>query len=101
MSKSNWQLWKEKSAGDTVRPWDLLNPKIGRVDDDIFKYRYEENCLKCPSLIKATKTCKKCGCFMTEKAKLPHASCPLGKWGPLAVDSGSIPDVVDDEGRPI
>jgi hypothetical protein len=81
--KTPWQLWKEKSAGDAVRPWDLLNPNIDRVDDDIFKYRYEENCLKCPSLIQATKQCKKCGCFMKEKAKLPHATCPLGKWGAI------------------
>lgn len=101
MSKSNWQLWKEKNAGDSVRPWDLINPNIGRVDDATFKYRYEENCLKCPSLIQLTKTCKKCGCFMSEKAKLPHASCPLGKWGPQLVNDTDIPDVVDDQGRPI
>jgi hypothetical protein len=81
--KSPWQLWKEKNAGDPVRPWDLLNPNIDRVDDDVFKYRYEDNCLKCPSLIQATKQCKKCGCFMKEKAKLPHATCPLGKWGAI------------------
>ena len=83
MSKSNWQLWKEKNPGDKARPWDLLNPKIGRVDDDVFEYRYKNHCLNCPSLIQATKTCKKCGCFMAEKAKLPHASCPLGKWGAI------------------
>jgi hypothetical protein len=23
---------------------------------------------------------------MTEKAKLPHASCPVGKWGAVTVD---------------
>ena len=81
--KTPFQIWKEKNAGDKVRPWDLLNPKIGRVDEETFKYRYENHCLNCPSLIKASKTCKKCGCFMTEKAKRPHASCPLGKWGAI------------------
>lgn len=80
--KSPWQLWKEKNPGDSVRPWDLLNPNIGRVDEDTYKYRMD-HCLKCPHLIKATKTCKKCGCFMTEKNKLPHASCPIGKWGAI------------------
>ena len=80
--KSPWQLWKEKSAGDSVRPWDLVNPKIEHVDEEIRDYRYNL-CLSCPSLIQLTKTCKKCGCFMTEKTKLPHASCPLGKWGAI------------------
>ena len=97
MSKSPWQLWKEKQAGDPARPWDLVNPNIGRVDDETFKFRYEQGCLNCPHLIKLTKTCKKCGCFMTEKAKLPHASCPIGKWGP----SVDVPDIIDDEGQPI
>jgi hypothetical protein len=80
--KSRWELWKEKSAGDTVRPWDLLNPNIEKVDEDTFNYRYNL-CLGCPSLIQLTKQCKKCGCFMKEKAGLPHATCPLGKWGAI------------------
>lgn len=88
--KTPWKLWKEKNAGDSVRPWDLINPNIDRVDEDTFKYRYENHCLNCPSLIQLTKTCKKCGCFMKEKAQLPHASCPLGKWGAIQ----NIEDVV-------
>ena len=87
-----WQLWKEKNAGDKVRPWDLLNPKIGRVDEDIYNYRYNM-CLECPFLIQSTKNCKKCGCFMTEKAKLPHAGCPIGKWG--AIDLEVLNDGID------
>lgn len=89
MTKSNWQLWKEKKAGDPVRPWDLVNPNIDHVDEDTFNHRYN-TCLSCPSLIQATKQCKKCGCFMQQKAKLPHASCPLGKWGVYT----EAPDVV-------
>jgi hypothetical protein len=80
--KTRWQLWKEKQDGDSARPWDLLNPKIQDVDEDIFKYRYDL-CMSCPSLIKSTRQCKKCGCLMHQKAKLPHAGCPLGKWGPV------------------
>lgn len=80
--KTPWQLWKEKTEGDSVRPWDLINPNIGHVDKDVRDYRYNL-CLNCPSLIKATKTCKKCGCFMSEKTKLPHATCPIGKWGAI------------------
>lgn len=78
--KSAWQLWKEKQEGDSVRPWDLLNPKIENVDKETFNDRYNL-CKKCPSFLKTTGQCKKCGCFMGQKAKLPHASCPLGKWG--------------------
>lgn len=62
-----------------ARPWDLFNKKIGRVDDEIFNERMEI-CLSCPFLIKMTKTCRKCGCFMEAKTKLPNASCPVGKW---------------------
>lgn len=82
LDKSPWQLWKEKNAGDSVRPWDLLNPNIEEVDNETFNDRFNL-CLKCPSLIKATKQCKKCACFMNQKAKLPHSSCPIGKWGPI------------------
>ena len=34
MSKRPWDIWKEKHAGDPARPWDLVNPKIGRVDEE-------------------------------------------------------------------
>jgi len=97
MSKTAWQLWKEKQPGDSVRPWDLLNPNIGRVDEETFNYRFKDNCLNCPSLIKLTNTCKKCGCFMAEKAKLPHASCPIGKLGAIQ----QVEDVIDDNGNDI
>jgi formylmethanofuran dehydrogenase subunit E len=83
---SAWDKWKNKNGGN-AKPWDLLNPAIKRVDKDVFEYRFKTHCLNCPFLIKATKTCKKCGCFMTQKAQLPNAGCPIGKWGPLAEDS--------------
>jgi len=37
-------------------------------------------CEACPSLFKATKQCKECGCFMNLKTKLTQAVCPIGKW---------------------
>lgn len=80
--KTPWQLWKEKSANDTAKPWDLLNPNIKFVDEEIFNYRYDL-CKQCPSFINLTKQCKKCGCLMNQKCKLPHASCPIGKWGAI------------------
>lgn len=63
-----------------ARPWDLFNKNIGRVATDIAKKRFEI-CKACPQLIKLTSQCKKCGCFMEAKTKLPNAECPIGKWG--------------------
>jgi hypothetical protein len=36
-------------------------------------------------LIKLTSQCKKCGCFMEAKTKLPNAECPIGKWDKVSV----------------
>ena len=37
-------------------------------------------CIECPALIHLTKTCSKCGCFMSLKTKLLTAGCPDNKW---------------------
>lgn len=75
--KSAWQKYKE-NLGDT-RPWDLVNPKTEYASAEISEERYSI-CKQCPELIKLTKQCKKCGCFMYAKTKLLEATCPLGKW---------------------
>lgn len=74
---SAWQEYKKK-LGNT-RPWDVLNPNIENVAEDISSARYAI-CEACPSLLKATKQCKECGCFMKLKTKLAGAVCPIGKW---------------------
>ena len=76
---SKWDLWKEKSNGDTVRPWDMINPKIEKLSEKESSKRLNV-CLGCDRLIKLTNQCKECGCFMDMKVKLPHATCPIGKW---------------------
>lgn len=62
----------------SVKPWDFfLKPNFS------VKSKAEKRiniCNSCSELIKLTKTCKKCGCFMTAKVKLEKASCPIGKW---------------------
>jgi hypothetical protein len=63
----------------SVRPWDIFNKNIEKVVDDVQKERMSI-CLQCPRLIKATRQCKECGCFMDAKTKLFDAECPLGKW---------------------
>lgn len=73
---SKWEEWK-KSQGQ-ARPWDLLDGNK-LVEEDISNQRYSI-CKACPELIKVTKTCKKCGCFMAAKTKIEAATCPLGKW---------------------
>ena len=74
---SAWKKWKD-NLGET-RPWDMLNPNTNFVDDSTAKARLDL-CLSCPELIKATKQCKKCGCFMHLKTKVENATCPIGKW---------------------
>jgi hypothetical protein len=75
--KSAWEKYKE-NLGD-VRPWDLVNPNTEWASEDKAKERYNI-CQSCPELVKLTKQCKKCGCFMVAKTKLEKAVCPLGKW---------------------
>ncbi len=60
------------------KPFDLFN-KENYVEKSVRDERYD-TCLGCERLIKATKTCKECGCFMNRKTWLKDASCPLGKW---------------------
>jgi hypothetical protein len=68
-------MTEEKPA----RPWDIFNKNIKKVEEQIHSERMEI-CNSCPELIKLTNQCKKCGCFMNIKTKLPHATCPLEKW---------------------
>lgn len=62
-----------------ARPWDMLDPNIGRVSDEVKAARLDI-CKQCPFFMKLSKQCRKCGCIMTLKTALPHASCPVGKW---------------------
>ena len=72
-----WEEYKAKLG--TTRPWDIINPRIQKADDELANKRLDI-CLGCDRLIKATKQCKECGCFMALKVKLQGAVCPLGKW---------------------
>lgn len=72
-----WQKYKQ-SLGET-RPWDVVNPTTEWASEEKTKERYNI-CISCPELIKITKQCKKCGCFMYAKTKLEKATCPIGKW---------------------
>lgn len=75
---SKWDEWK-KNLGES-RPWHLLDPDKKIEDRSIIDKRMEK-CLGCEFLIKTTKQCQKCGCFMPSKTTLIHAECPIGKWG--------------------
>jgi len=75
--KSEWEKYQEKTRD--VKPWDFLNPNTEYAPEDLAESRYEI-CKACPELIKLTKTCKQCGCFMAAKTKLLLATCPLQKW---------------------
>ena len=74
---SAWNEYKKKLG--TTRPWDLLNPNEEKVSDEEASKRFSI-CEECPELIKITKQCKQCGCFMKLKTQLKEAKCPIGKW---------------------
>jgi hypothetical protein len=57
----------------------MLNLKNYVKESDLSNQRFNI-CKQCPELIKLTKQCKKCGCFMAMKTKLEKAVCPIGKW---------------------
>ena len=66
------------SEDKDVKPWDLFNGSP-RSPEELSAYRLEI-CTECPFFRQASKTCKKCGCFMTLKTSLAHAKCPIGNW---------------------
>jgi hypothetical protein len=37
-------------------------------------------CKSCQHFFSPTTTCKKCGCFMVVKTRIPMAMCPIRKW---------------------
>lgn len=69
---------------DDASPFDLLNNK-NYTTKEIKQERYD-TCLGCKRLFMPTRTCRECNCFMSMKTWLKHASCPLGKWGPVSDD---------------
>lgn len=62
-----------------AKVWDMLNPNIGRVSDEVKQERLDI-CKSCPFFMKISHQCRKCGCIMDAKTSLPHAFCPEGKW---------------------
>ena len=62
-----------------VKPWDVINSNVPKATVEEAERRYSI-CLGCPELLKVTKQCKQCGCFMKLKVKIEGSSCPLEKW---------------------
>lgn len=62
-----------------ARPWDVFNKNLGKVENEVADQRFSI-CKECPEFVSMTSQCKKCGCLMYAKTKLPNASCPIGKW---------------------
>jgi hypothetical protein len=72
-----WQKYKQ-NLGNT-RPWHMITEHNNFISDEDSNKRYSI-CKMCPEFISATTQCKKCGCIMKMKTKLPKATCPLNKW---------------------
>lgn len=80
-----------------ARPWDMFNKNLGRVETEIAEKRLNI-CKSCVKYIALTHQCKECGCIMNAKTKLPHASCPLGKWGTVNVSfKEEMTELVEDK----
>jgi hypothetical protein len=62
-------------AGKEASTW-LVGGAKATASDVVVK-RLEE-CSKCEHY--KDPRCSKCGCFMTIKAKMATAKCPIGKW---------------------
>jgi len=60
-----------------AKPWDLFRAE--RVISEIATERLSI-CESCEKWLSVTRQCKRCGCFMDLKTKLPNAECPLHKW---------------------
>jgi rRNA maturation protein Nop10 len=67
-----------------ARPWDIFNKNLEKVKDTVSQERMDI-CKQCPEFINLTDQCKKCGCIMSIKTKLPNAYCPIGKWDAIRV----------------
>ena len=72
---SAWEEWK-KNLGE-ARPWHALYSE--HVANEVSEQRLNI-CKSCPELFGPVNQCKKCGCLMNIKVKIPQAECPLGKW---------------------
>lgn len=64
-----------------VKPWDLLNPRKGRVTSGVRKERMDI-CRQCSEF--KFGGCLMCGCVMAIKTTLSDAVCPKGAWGEVS-----------------
>jgi hypothetical protein len=67
---------------DDVTPLDL----IGRHVDRQTRRLRMAICHACPQYLVRSGRCSACGCFMVMKTRIPEASCPADKWGPVPSD---------------
>lgn len=63
---------------DGIVPPEPFTPTLKEAHDERLAV-----CKACDRYIKATSTCRECGCFMAVKTWIPAAHCPLPdpKWG--------------------
>ncbi len=50
------------------------------IATDAVKQHRLSICNDCENLIKFSRTCSKCGCFVNAKSSLKTSSCPIDKW---------------------
>ena len=47
-------------------------------------------CSTCEHFEAQSTRCGKCGCFMSLKARMAVASCPVGKWSAVTTNGGGV-----------
>lgn len=81
-----WQAYKQKKAAEEESSG-VKNKSAETAPASEYRLRYTSEsrarldaCLGCEKLVKETKQCSECSCFVTHYVLLKQQSCPIGKW---------------------
>lgn len=79
MNHEDYQHLADQLRGMVNLAQSTIKSKKPIQTDEIYNERMDI-CKECEFLEKNYKRCMKCGCFMSVKAKLTEAKCPVNKW---------------------
>ncbi len=77
--KEGLKISKNISKTITKATTNAIQAKTIITEKDLSSKRLEI-CEKCPSLIKSSRRCAECGCFVSAKTQFQFEECPLEKW---------------------
>jgi hypothetical protein len=67
---------------------DKLKTRFNQIKAQVDEYTASDiiisdrikKCQECENLLRLTRNCKICGCFVDLKVKVKNSECPIGKW---------------------